>query len=606
MWRLPVKSITRFPVSSTLIHPHPLIGIQAIRRISLDDSNDAKKSSESGKGDNNAGKGDNDNNSGKCKNSTNGSDNGRNLSKKDNASESLSEAEAKLHRDLENFSPDQSSRVSNPGGALPGVDPKLMKYMNHPKTAYDPSENRQETNYEFHAPPSWKQKKREEAKRRARGKSPLRKLIPSILAGCAFLWAFYTYRYLTKDKDENKDKDGSLLKPSKFLPYVISFKYKIDDDHYLIEVTRKNRIQKLIKNQHLFSGNHIWSVEIAKRDINIVRNLTPLPLFVAGADPETKKPHLRLVSKAEQEGKFIFIVKRYPDGEFSKWFTGLNLLDEVDIRGPIEEYRFSPHPLDRYPSRPQLSNTIEKTEPDPIYPEHLPKAENFVYYGAGTGILPLLQVLYSPNPPKGFVQAYISLHKQSNLLQELRTLNFFAEKCGRAKFHYLIGENGEHISEKDIMKPSLPHFNSAKDLKVSAELYRYKLLQQKKKEVREQMESDADKKHSKSTDKKDRNYSNIDVLPLLSSDPSKEDIPDLDISKIKPENAFQQFSFFGNKNKSNQSPSLALVCGPDGYIEFVSGKPDLNNVEGKDNGPIGGLLKKKGWNDTNVKRFTGL
>jgi len=608
MWRVPVRQITRSPVLSTLTHSYPLIGIQAIRRIAISGSNGDKNDDNSHSEDNKKSMDDGASEK-KSNRSLNSQDNGNSsLSKSDNTNDSLSETEKKLRSDLEKFSPDRSSRVSNPGGALPGVDPALMKYMQHPKTVYDPSQNRNETNYEFHVPPSCKEKKRQAAKERARGKSAFQKLLPSILVGCVFIWGFYTYNYMTKDKDESKDNDGALLKPTKFLPYVISFKYKIDDDHYLIEVTRKNRIQKLIRNQHLFSGNHVWSVEIAKRDINIVRNLTPLPLFVAGVDPETHKPHLRLVSKAEQEGKFIFIVKRYPDGEFSRWFTGLNLLDKVDIRGPMEEYKFDPHPLDRYPARPQLSNTIEKTEPDPFWPEHLPKPENFVFYGAGTGILPLLQVLYSPNPPKGFVEAFVSLHKQSNLLQELRTLNFFTEKCGRAKFHYLIGEQGEHISARNILQPSLPHFNSAKDLKVSEELYRYRLLQEKKKEVREQMQnSSTTNKGNKGKHRKEVDTSiDLGVLPPLSSNPSKDDIPDLDISKLKPENAFQQFRFLRKGAGTDKSPSLALVCGPDRYIEFVSGKPDLNNVEGKDNGPIGGLLKEKGWNNTNVKRFTGL
>lgn len=508
-------------------------------------------------------------------------------------------ASQKLHHDLENFSPDKSSKVSAVNGGLPGTDPGLLKYINHPKVMYDPSKNREETSYEFHAPKNPKERYREKMKERARGKSKLRKLLPSLIAASVFLWGVYTYDYFTREKDKTRDTDNALLKPSKFLPYVVSFKYKIDDDHYLIELTRKNRARKLLHTSHLFNGSRIWSIEIAKPDINIVRNYTPLPLFVAGVDPITHEPHLRLVSTAEQEGRFILIVKRYPDGEFSRWLTGMKLLDEVQVRGPVQEFKFRPHPLDRYPVRPQMANTLEKTLPDHIYPENVPKPENYAFFCAGTGVMPLLQVLYSPNPPKGFIDAYVSLHKQADLLKEIRTLNFFTEKCGRTRFHYFIGEDGQHIQAKDIRKPTLPNFTGTKDLQVSEEVYRYKLMQQKKEEVRKQMEGKENQTTAQAAMEKLSG-----IIPTATKE-SPEDIPKIDFSKLKPKNAFQQFKFF-KKGNDDPIPSFAFVCGPDGYVSFVSGKPDLNNTETIDKGPVGGLLKEKGWTDANVKRLTGM
>ncbi|VEU23965.1 DEKNAAC105191 [Brettanomyces naardenensis] len=459
--------------------------------------------------------------------------------------------------------------------------------MDHPKTPYNPANNKEETSYEFHAPKNPKELYKDKIRERARGKTWIRKLLPSLLIGAGCLWAFYTYDYFTREKDPNRDTDGSLLRDDKFLPYIVSFKYQIDPDHYLVELTRKNRAQKLIHNQRLFSGDKMWSIEIAKPDINIVRSYTPLPLFVAGVDPTTQEPHLQLVSKSEQEGKFIIIVKRYPDGEFSKWLTGLQLLQSVQVRGPITDYKFKFHPLDHYEPRPQLSNTLEKTLPDPSYPEKLPKPENFVYYGAGTGILPFLQILYSPNPPKGFSEAFFSLKSDSNILNQFKTLNYFAEKCGRVKFHYFIEDQGQKLTDKDIRSSTLPHFSGAKDLKVSEEVYRYKLLQEKKEEVRRQIEG------------KDVVHENVSE-----DSPSMEDanIPQLDLTKIKADNAFQQFSFL-RKRTELPPPSLAIVCGPDGFVEAVAGKADINNVEMEDRGPIGGILKGKGWTEANVKRL---
>ncbi|QPG75690.1 hypothetical protein FOA43_003049 [Brettanomyces nanus] len=500
-------------------------------------------------------------------------------------------------RDLENFSPDLSSRVSNPSGSLPGMNQEILDLMKHPKVVYNPANNKDETRYEFHAPKTPKEEYKEAIKNKVQGSSKIKKLLPSLLLGAGFLWVIYTYDYFTREKDPYRDTDSSLLREDKFLPYLVSFKYRIDDSHYLIELTRKNRARKLIHNQRLFNGDKIWSIEIAKPDINITRSYTPLPLFVAGFDPLTQEPHLRLVSKAEQEGKFILIVKRYPDGEFSRWLTGLGLLQEIKVRGPIQDYKFRFHPLDHYQARPQLGNTLERTEPDHEYPGHLPKPENFVFYGAGTGILPFLQVLYSPNPPKGITEAFVSVHSESNLMGQLRTLNYFAEKCGRVKFHYLVEDQNQHLSSNDIPSPTFPHFTGAKDLKISEEVYRYKLLQEKKAEVRRQVEGDPIKKPDDST--------SVSPSSVSYGSPGPNDIPNLDFSKIKPDNAYQQFRFLRGK-KELPPPSLAFVCGPDGYIDFVSGKPNLNNTEMKDMGPIGGLLKEKGWTENNVKRLVGL
>ncbi|GME82970.1 unnamed protein product [Ambrosiozyma monospora] len=331
----------------------------------------------------------------------------------------------------------------------------------------------------------------------------------------------------------------------------------------------------------------MWSIEIKQPDINIVRNYTPLPLYVAGTDPITKEPHLRLVSESEEQGKFIIIVKKYKQGEFSRWITGLNLLHQVEIRGPIVEYKFPGHPLDKfYIKRPQLANLLSKIKPDPEYPEKLPKPENYVYYGAGTGILPLLQLIYSPNPPKGFIEAYLSIHSESNLLDQFKTLNYFAEKIGRVKFHYFIGEKGEHLGSKDILKPTLPNFTGLSDIKLSEEQYREKLLAEKRVEVKRQIANGG--------------ISNEDKKPIQGEE--DHTIPKLDVSKFKPDNAFQQFNIF-KKRKTTHDPSFAFVCGPEGYMANVSGKSDLNNLDMVDNGPIGGKLREKGWTLKNIKRL---
>ncbi|KAG7848927.1 hypothetical protein KL941_001745 [Ogataea angusta] len=475
--------------------------------------------------------------------------------------------------DLENIP--KHSNVSS-SGSIPPIKSSISNMLAKKKVEYNPEDNKEGVTYEFHAPQSPLEARNEQI-RKSHQTSKWRKMLPSLAVGGALIWGFYAYNYFTADK---KETIPDLLLPDRFLPYLVSFKYQVDQDHYLIELTRKNRGSILAPHQQLFNGKRLWSVDIKQPEINIVRNYTPLPLYVAGIDPDTHEPHLRLVTKPEEEGKFVLLVKRYDNGEFSRWLTSRNLLDEVELRGPVVEYKVPYHPLDKFPARPQLQPLLSKIQPDPEYPENIPKPETWTFYAAGTGVLPLLQMLYSPNPPKGFINAYVSLRNESNLPSQLKTLNYFAEKCGRAKFTYLISDNGDKLQAKHVSRPTLPNFSGLMDVKISEEVYRQKLLAQKRQEVKNQIQG-----------------ARIEEQPL-----QKEDvIPKLDI-RLQPQNAFQQFNFF-RKQPPQVYPSFAFICGPESYISYVSGRANLNNLEQKDTGDIGGLLKDKGWTLSNIKRL---
>lgn len=503
----------------------------------------------------------------------------------------------------EKFNPDLSSKVTKPSASLPAMDPSLQALMTKTKVEYNPTLNTQQGSYEFHAPKNPKQLYKEKLQEKAAPKSKFKKMLPSLLICGGICWGIFTYKYMNKDSDHNVDNDSALLRDDKFLPYLVTFKHKIDDDHYLIEFTRKNRAEKLIHNEQLFNGERLWSIEIAQPDINIVRNYTPLPMYVAGIDPYTKEPHLRLVKELEEEGKFIIIVKKYEDGEFSRWMTNRNLLDEIKIRGPIVEYKIPFHPLDRYEERPQMSNTLTTIKPDPAWPENIPKPENFTFFGAGTGILPLFQLIYSPNPPKGFIDVWYSLRHESELLPQIKTLNFFAEKIGRVKFHYLISDEADHrrLNIDDIPHPTLPNFTGGMDMRISEEVYKQKLLREKKLEIQRQMNESSKPK----TTEKSKNDEMVVIDATTGDSVDSRDVIKPQNSRVKPENAYQQWTFFKkSKDPKSLAPpsSFAFVCGPDGYIAAVSGKADLNNLEKKDNGPIGGMLKEKGWDLKNIKR----
>lgn len=515
-----------------------------------------------------------------------------------------------FHELTEKFNPDLSSRVSKPSASLPAMDPSLKALLTQDRTVYNPTLNTQQQSYQFKAPKSPKQLYKEQMEEKVKPKSKLRKMLPSIIICAGLCWGIFTYKYLTKDSDPNEDNDGALLKNDKFLPYVVSFKHKINEDHYLIELTRKNRAEKLIHNEQLFNGDKLWSIEIMQPDINIVRNYTPLPMYVAGIDPNTKEPHLRLVKELEEEGKFVIIVKRYNQGEFSRWLTNRNILDEIRVRGPIVEYTFPFHPLDKYDERPQMSNTLSTIKPDPSWPENIPKPENVTFYGAGTGILPLFQLIYSPNPPRGFIDVWYSMKDESELLPQLKTLNFFAEKCGRVKFHYLISneKNHKHLTPDNVRSPTLPNFTGGMDLRISEEVYKQKLLREKKLEIQQQLNTES-LSSSSATSASNGDTKKSENIILVDSDNnrvSSEKVIEPMNSKIIPENAYQQWTFFKKfKDQKDLTPhsSFTFVCGPENYITDISGKPDLNNLEKVDNGPIGGLLKEKGWDLKNIKRL---
>lgn len=503
----------------------------------------------------------------------------------------------------------QSDILNKPSAAPATIDPTLKSLFKAPKIQYDPTTLSSSKSYSYKAPKSPNQLYKDEISKRSKGKSKFQKLLPSLLISFGACWGIFAYQYMTHDMNPNVDTDSALLRVDKFLPWIISYKYQIDKDHFLIELTRRNRAEKLIHNQQLFNGDKIWSVEIMQPDINITRNFTPLPMYIAGIDPYNETPHLRLVSELEHEGKFILIIKRYNNGEFSKWITNLNLLDEVNLRGPIVEFKSPFHPLNKYDERPQMANKMDNIKPDPIYPENLPKPENLTFLGAGTGILPLFQMIYSKNPPKGFIDVWYSLHEESELLPQLKTLNFFVEQCGRVKFHYLIGSQGRRITFDDLTQPTLPNFTGASDLRISEEIFKEKLKKEKKQEILNQLQGGTQEGNISST-KTNNTSANISSAKIIIEPMEGVDTIPLVDERIKPETAYQQHTLSRLLNIYNKTPqqstpatSLTLVCGPESYITFLTGKPNRNNLTGEDTAPIAGALKEKGWDQSNVIRL---
>ena len=77
-------------------------------------------------------------------------------------------------------------------------------------------------------------------------------------------------------------------------------------------------------------------------------------------------------------------------------------------------------------------------------------------------------------------------------------------------------------------------------------------------------------------------------------EPNEDDGTDI----IRYENAIEQAR--ATKKMKKEGPALALVCGPEGYIGYVAGPKDL---EARKQGPVDGLLGKRGWSSVNVYKL---
>lgn len=89
----------------------------------------------------------------------------------------------------------------------------------------------------------------------------------------------------------------------------------------------------------------------------------------------------------------------------------------------------------------------------------------------------------------------------------------------------------------------------------------------------------------------------LNVFESSKGDNIKNNI-DVFLKTIKPPTEYIKNLPFDRNHLSEMKPVLSLVCGPDDYITTIAGeKYDLSQ------GPIGGLLKQKGWTADNVYKL---
>lgn len=452
----------------------------------------------------------------------------------------------------------------------------LMKKDTKP---YIPKAQHQRVSYEYPGLPNEDNFGKAAPKRVNRWTRYLPKILTVIVVG----WGAYMVKiwWFPSEEEENAN---DMLDPHKFHTFIVTHKMQIDADHYLIELVPKNKHWQYLyyvnyDDKSIWNGDKVWLVEVVQPDISVVRSYTPLPLYFMKSEHTRlgeREPLLRTVNNDgddyDKGGSMCLYVKRYDDGEVLRYLTLKTVGDEIQLRGPHIEYRMPYHPVKlvqrQRPIFRDLPLTVEADNGvENLYKTHnLPPFDNMVVYAAGTGIAPILQVLFSRNPYRGYVTIHYSARKPGELGPMARFL-FFLEKLDRVKvvYHYDSehSELGRGRRNRDFAKPEPPNYLSSKRVEEAGDDAAAAL-----KLRMEIMNQEGTKKEMAETPAERGTYYN---------------------------NGLEQAAYTMQQRK--QPPALALVCGPDGYVDYVAGKKNLVTGE---QGPVTGKLGEAGWDNTNT------
>ncbi|RLV89048.1 Cytochrome c mitochondrial import factor CYC2 [Spathaspora sp. JA1] len=399
--------------------------------------------------------------------------------------------------------------------------------------------------------------------------------IPKIIAVLAIAWGGYVVKiYFYDDVAEPLE----ILSPDEFHKFRVLHKEIIDENHMIIEIQPCTTAWQASYKAHyeeksIWNGSKgVWSVDIKQPEINIVRRYTPLPLYYMKSEltrSGEKEPLLRVINpdidEYDQQGTMCIYIKRYNDGEVSKYITNKQIGDVLELRGPYQEYKFPMHPLNKYYTRPIFKDIPSKVEPENFRQSILKQTglsdlDSVEYYGGGTGITPILQVLLSRNPYLGFINVNYSARTETELGEGLSRFLFFLDKLDRIKLRFYV-DTINPISLKNIPTPEAPTYLTPKALENHP---MKEMLQQPPEQTKELIK--------KIKSEKDRGLRFDTALDQAQA------------TKLQPK----------------KNASFSLVCGPDGFIEYMAGAKKLDVGE---QGEVKGLLGKKGWNSANVYKL---
>lgn len=199
-----------------------------------------------------------------------------------------------------------------------------------------------------------------------------------------------------------KIHDKKELSREYFTKYKIIYHEDINHQHYMLEL--KPLISQKTNLWASLGSEKLWSVEIKQPDIMVVRKYTPLPL------KHIKNNGFEVLKDGDNaQGNLVFYIKKYEQGEVSRWLHNLPEDSIVELRGPFIEYEF-----------PHLPNEI--TRDRSFLWGEAKRSDNFKYqpfdlsmFTAGTGIVTALQLMLTESPFRGKIQLFHSCKNQHEL-----------------------------------------------------------------------------------------------------------------------------------------------------------------------------------------------
>lgn len=505
-------------------------------------------------------------------------------SKSQNDKPKQDEVSKKEDHEMSDFKVKSTSSLASPA---PMENTNIEHFMKKNKKPYIPKLKHERVSYDFPGLPNQDDFTKQARKDEKKPINRWSRYIPKILTGIVAIWAGYSIKVWVFPAEEGSDSQ-EVLDPNHFHKFIVTHKEPIDKDHYLIELTPKHNHWQYsfytnYGHKSLWNGDKIWSVEIKQPQIMVVRSYTPLPLYFMKSEytrSGERKPLLKVIPTGgndyDKGGVLSLYVKRYDDGEVSKYIVDKEIGQELELRGPHIEYTFPYHPLKKYHERPQFNDLPSKVPPE-IYLEKikatnkLPDYDNITFYAAGTGIAPILQVLFSRNPYRGFVNVHYNARKPGEL-GDLGRFLFFLEKLDRAQFHFHYDNDSKSwLKVKDINKSSPSNYISPMRLETSQKL----------------------------TSMTDEESLKLRKSILDGDNEINEKLIEFDQKVVHYDNALAHALVTSQQPK--KPSSLSLVCGPDGYVSNIAGPLYKTTNE---QGPVQGLLGKKGWNNTNTFKLS--
>lgn len=489
-------------------------------------------------------------------------------------------------QEINSYNIKSKSSLASPA---PLENSNINLHMNMNKKPYIPKLSHERLSYEYPGLPNQDDFTKHSQEGKTKPVTRYTRYIPKIITGVVLLWAGYTLKVWYFQDEEGSDSQ-ELLDTEVFHKFVITHKEQIDQDHYLIELVPKFDHWKYsfytnYNQKSLWNGDRIWSVEVKQPQIMIVRAYTPLPLYFMKSEytrSGERKPLLKVINPDNNDydrgGVMTLYVKRYNDGEVSKYITDKSIGDELELRGPHIEYQFPFHPLNKLHERPYFKDLPSKVEPETFLNKiksvnKIPDYDNLTFYAAGTGIAPILQVLMSKNPYRGFITVHYSAKKPGELAL-LERFMFFLEKLDRVKFIFHYDSDKTFVSSRDIKPPMSPNYVSP----IRAEKIQ-KLNNLSPEEALKLRKNILDDNEDQDEEATSSNYDDSQVVHYSSA---------IDQAKV-------------TSKQEKQDSSLSLICGPDGYVDYLAGPLSKATNE---QGEIKGLLGKKGWDNTNAYKLS--